>query len=222
MVKFYNNIEDEEKLLAILECIKKVVDIDYEGYDTSDLLDEMNDFMESASGSLFQRDDICVYLWFSEIYDKWMEDCCCSLSVETINKSFEAALNGKHFYDVDNYLKNWDKELVEYVLEEKEDFAILNDKDDYEKLLYKYKVTVKCPSGYYQYDLDLWRSYKGVELEAAELLKDSVEIDYYKDDDGNYVDDEGNIIDVEQEAAAYAEAWLMEIDYKDADIEYYD
>ena len=221
MLKFYNNIENEEKFLAIIECIKKVDNINYEGYDTSDPLDEMNDFMESANGSLFQIDDVCVYYWFSEIYDKWMEDCCSLLSVETINKSFEAALNGKHYYDVDNYLKNWDKDLVEYVLKEKEDFAILNDKDDYKKLLNKYKVTVKCPSGYYLCDLDLWQPYNKVEQKAAELLKDSVELDYDEDDDGNFIDYEGNIIDAEQEAAGYAEAFLTEIDYKDADIEYY-
>ena len=221
MLKFYNNIENEEKFLAIIECIKKVDNINYEGYDTSDPLDEMNDFMESASGSLYHIDNFCVYLWFSEIYDKWMEDCCSSLLVETINKSFETALNGKHYYDVDNFLKNWDKNLVEYVLEEKEDFAILNDKDDYKKLLNKYKVTVKCPSGYYLCDLDLWQPYNKVEQKAAELLKDSVELDYDEDDDGNFIDYEGNIIDAEQEAAGYAEAFLTEVDYKDADIEYY-
>lgn len=220
MIKFYNNFENEEKFLAIVDCIKRIDDIDYEGYDTSDPLDEMNDFMDGVGGLLFQRYDICIYCWFSEIYDRWMYDCCSSLSVETINKSFEAALNGKHFYDVDNFLDGWDKGLVEYVLDRQEEFAILNDKDDYKKFLYKYKVTVKCPSGYFEYDLDLWRRYNDVESEAAELLKDSVEVDYC-DDDGNFIDDEGNIIDVEHEAACYAEAFLMEIDYKDVNIEYY-
>lgn len=223
--KFYNNFKNEEKFLAIVDCIKRIEDIDYEGDDTSDPLDEMNDFMDGVGGLLLQRDDICIYCWFSEIYDRWMNDCCNSLSVETINKSFEAALNGKHFYDVDNFLDGWDKDLVEYVLDRQEEFAILNDKDDYKKFLYKYEVTVKCPSGYYGCDLDLWRPYKRVEEVAAQLLKDSVELeyyeDYYEDDDGNFIDDEGNIIDVKQEAARYAEAFLMEIDYKDVNIKYY-
>ena len=214
MIKFYNNIENEEKFLAIIDCLKQVQDINYEGFDTSDPLDEMNDFMNSV-GFI---DDDGARCWFSEIYDRWMADCCSFITVETINESFKAALNGKHFYDVDNFLNGWDKDLVEYVLNEKEDFIILNDKDDYNDFLYKYEVTARCPWGYYEYDLDIWCPYKNTEAAAAELLEDSVMIDYYENDDGNYEDDFGNVIDVKEEAAAYAESWLQELNYKDISI----
>lgn len=215
MVKFYNSIENEEAFLAIVNCLKRVKDINYEGYDTSDPLDEMNDFMKSVG----LIDDIDIYYWFTCIYDRWFEGCCCELSVETINKSFKAAMSGKHFYDVGNYLDGWDKDLVEYVLKEKEDFVIINDKDDYDKFLYKYNVTVKCPSGYYRYDIDLWRPMDVVKEEAIELLEESVMIDFYENDDGEFEDEEGNIIDVKETAAMYAESFLMEVDYETVDIE---
>ena len=217
MIKFYNNLENEEKFLAIVECLKKAANIEYEGYDVSDPLDEMNDFMDSIS----LIDNLNVSFWFNEIYDRWMYDGCSSLSVETINKSFEAALDEKHFYDVGNYLDGWDKGLVEYVLNEKEDFIILNDIEDYERLRNKSSAIIKCPSGYYLYELDLWRPYKRVEEDAVELLKECVEIDYYQDDDGNFIDDEGNIIDVEQVSQGYAEAFLMEVEYEDVVVEYF-
>lgn len=216
MVKFYNNIENEETFLAVVNCLKKLK-VEYEGYDTSDTLDEMNDFMDVVSQQLL--DNINIYCWFSKIYNKWYEGCCCELSVETINKSFEAAMSGKHFYDVGNYLDGWDKDLVEYVLKEKDAFVILNDKDDYDKFLYKYNVTVECPSGYYRYDLDLWRPMDVVKEEAVELLEDSVKIDFYENDNGEYEDEEGNIIDVKENAIMYAESLLMEVDYETVEIE---
>ena len=209
MIKFYNKIENKQ-FLAIVECLKRVCDFEYEGYDTSDELDEMNDFLDSIYSC-----PTVVYCWFNEIYDRWFNDCCYNLSVEVINKSFEAALNGKHYYDAADFLKDWDKEMVEYVLTDKDDFAIINDKCDYRNFLYKYDVIIKIPSGYYMSELNLWTDYKTVEENAAELLEDTVMIDLYENDDGDYEDDEGNIIDVKEEAKAYAEGLLSGVDYKD-------
>lgn len=217
MIKFYNKIENKQ-FLAIVECLKRVCDFDYEGYDVSDELDEMNDFMDEASSNVMNGCTTTVYCWFSEIYDRWYNDCCYQLSVEVINKSFEAALNGKHYYDAADFLKDWDKEMVEYVLKYKDDFAIINDKLDYRHFLYKYDVIVQIPSGYFMGELDLWTNYKTVEENAAELLEDTVMIDFYENDDGDYVDDEGNIIDVKETAKAYAEAFLAGVDYKDCNI----
>lgn len=217
MIKFYNKIENKE-FLAIVECLKRVCDFNYEGYDTSDEIDEMNDFMDSISSNVMNGCTTTVYCWFREIYDRWYEECCSTLSPEVINKSFEAALNGKHYYDAADFLEDWDKEMVEYVLNDKEDFAIINDKFDYRNFLYKYDVTVQIPSGYYISELNLWATHKTVEENAAALLKDTVMINFYENDDGDYVDDEGNVIDVEEEAKAYAEVFLSGIDYKACDI----
>lgn len=214
MIKFYNKIENKQ-FLTIVECLKRVCDFNYEGYDTSDEIDEMNDFLDSISSNVMNGCTTTVYCWFSEIYDRWYNDCCDNLSVEVINKSFEAALNGKHYYDAADFLKDWDKEMVEYVLTDKDDFAIINDKCDYRNFLYKYDVTVQITSGYFMCELNLWTDYKTVEENAAELLEDTVMIDLYENDDGDYIDDEGNIIDVEETAKAYAEAFLSGIDYKD-------
>lgn len=214
MIKFYNKIENKE-FLAIVECLKRVCDFNYEGYDTSDELDEMNDFMDSISSNVLDGCPLVVYTWFNEIYERWYNDCCCELSTEVINKSFEAALNGKHYYDAADFLKDWDKEMIEYVLNYKDDFAIINDKCDYRNFLYKYDVIVQIPSGYYMSELDLWTDYKTVEENAAELLEDSVIIEFGENDDGDYIDDDGNVIDVKEEAKAYAEAFLAGIDYKD-------
>ena len=148
-------------------------------------------------------------------YAEWYNDCCSTLSVEVINKSFEAALSGKHYYDAADFIKDWDKEMVEYVLTDKDDFAIINDKFDYRNFLYKYDVIIQIPSGYFMSELDLWTDYKTVEENAAELLEDTVMIDFYENDDGDYVDDEGNIIDVEETAKAYAAAFLSGVDFKD-------
>ena len=220
MIKFFNNVEKDEKFMAIVNNLKKVADIEYEGYDVSDSLDEKNDFMDEVGS--FDKDE--VNSWFSEIYDRWMCGCCDDLSVETINKSFEAALNGKRYYDAIGILdkEGWDKGLVEYVLNKKDDFAIINDKDDYEKFLYKYKVIAKCPAGYYIDDIDLWRSAEVVEEDVAESMEDCVMNDFYENEDGDYIDDEGNVIDVKEMAEAYAEGWLEGIDYESVDIEYYD
>lgn len=212
MIKFYNKIENKQ-FLAIVECLKTVCDFDYEGYDTSDSLDKMNDFLDSISSKVESGCTSVVYGWFREIYDRWYNDCCDQLSVEVINKSFEAALNGKHYYDAADFLKDFDKEMVEYVLDDQDDFAIINDKFDYRKFLYKYDVTVQIPSGYYMSELDLWTDYKTVEENAAKLLKDTVMVDFYENDDGDYVDGEGNVIDVEEEAKAYAKVFLSRIDY---------
>ena len=179
MIKFYNKIENKQ-FLAIVECLKRVCDFNYEGYDTSDELDEMNDFLDSISSNVMNGCPTVVYCWFNEIYNRWYNDCCYQLSVEAINKSFEAALNGKHYYDAADFLKDWDKEMVEYVLKDKDDFAIINDKCDYRNFLYKYDVIVQIPSGYYMSELDLWSNYKTVEESAAELLEDSVMIDFYE------------------------------------------
>lgn len=214
MIKFYNKIENKQ-FLSIIECLKRVCDINYEGYDTSDELDEMNDFFDSVSSNVLHGCTSVVYNWFNEMYDRWFEGCCSELSVEVINKSFEAALNGKHYYDAGDFLKDWDKEMVEYVLDEQGDFAIINDKFDYRNFIYKYDVTIQITSGYFMEELDLWTNYKTVEENAAELLEDSVRIDFDENDDGDYEDYEGNIIDVEEEAKAYAEAFLAGIDYKD-------
>lgn len=214
MIKFYNKIENKQ-FLAIVECLKRVCDFNYEGYDTSDEIDEMNDFFDSVSSNVMNGCTSVVYDWFNEIYDRWFEGCCSELSVEVINKSFEAALSGKHYYDAGDFLKYWDKEMVEYVLDEQGDFAIINDKFDYRNFLYRYDVIVQIPSGYYMSELNLWTNYKTVEANAAELLEDSVMIDFYENDDGDYEDDEGNIIDVKEEAKAYAEVFLDGIDYKD-------
>lgn len=214
MIKFYNEIENKQ-FLAIVECLKRVCDFNYEGYDTSDEIDEMNDFMDEASPNVMNGCPTVVYDWFNEIYDRWYNYSCEQLSVEVINKSFEAALNGKHYYDAADFLKDWDKEMVEYVLTDKDDFAIINDKCDYINFLYRYDVTIQIPSGYYMCELDLWSNYKTVEENAAELLEDTVMIDFYENDDGDYIDDEGNVIDVEETAKAYAEAFLSGIDYKD-------
>lgn len=213
MIKFYNKIENKE-FLSIVECLKRVCDFNYEGYDTSDELYEMNDFMDSISSNVMNGCTSVVYDWFSEIYDRWYNDCCDQLSPEVINKSFEAALNGKHYYDAADFLKDWDKEMVEYVLKDQDDFAIINDKCDYRNFLYKYDVIVKIPSGYFMSELNLWTNYKAVEESAAELLEDTVMINFYENDDGDYVDDEGNVIDVKEEAKAYAEEFLSGIDYK--------
>lgn len=43
MIKF-NKIENKE-FLAIVECLKRICDFNYEGYDTSDEINEMNDFL---------------------------------------------------------------------------------------------------------------------------------------------------------------------------------
>lgn len=218
MIKFYNKIENKQ-FLAIVECLKRVCDFNYEGYDVSDRLDEMNDFMDSISSNVKNGCTSVVYDWFKEIYNRWFNDCCDQLSVEVINKSFEAALSGKHYYDAADFLKDWDKEMVEYVLKDKDDFAIINDKFDYRNFLYKYDVIVQIPYGYYMSELNLWTNYKTVEENAAELLEDNVMIDFYENDDGDYVDDEGNIIDVEETAKVYAEAFLSGIDYdKDCNI----
>ena len=214
MIKFYNKIENKQ-FLAIVECLKRVCDINYEGYDTSDEIDEMNDFFDSVSSNVMNGCSTVVYNWFNEIYDRWFKECCCELSAEVINKSFEAALNGKHYYDAADFLKDWDKEMVEYVLNDQGDFAIINDKCEYRNFLYKYDVTIQIPSGYFMCELDLWTNYKTVEENAAELLEDTVMIDFYENDDGDYVDDDGNVVDIKQEAKAYAEAYLSEIDYKD-------
>lgn len=218
MVRFFNNLENEEKFMAIVNNLKKVKDIEYEGFDTSDPLDEMNDFLESVGCF-----DDAVSCWYDEIFDRWMFDCCNSLSVETINKSFEAAFNGKHYYDAIGILdtKGWDKGLVEYVLNEKGDFAIINDKDDYKDLLYKYEVTVKCPNGYYTDDVDLWRPYSLVEEDVTDCMEECVVIDFCENENGEHIDDEGNVIDVKEEAAAYAESWLSELNYEDTNIDYY-
>lgn len=218
MIKFYNNIENE-MFLAIVECLKKVADIDYKGFETDDPFDEMNDFMESIP----LLENLNAYCWFDQIYDKWMYNAY-SLSAETIKKSFEDALNGKHFYDVDNYLDGWDKDLVEYVLNEKEEFVILNDKYDYEDFLNKYRVIIKCPCSNYQYyRLDLWEKCENVLEKAKELLIDSVSFqeNYYINDDDEYEDEDGNIIDIEKEVTWYAESWLENIDFDEVDIEYY-
>lgn len=214
MIKFYNKIENKQ-FLAIVECLKRVCDFNYEGYDTSDEIDEMNDFMDSISPNVMNGCTKTVYCWFNEIYDRWFEGCCSELSIEVINKSFEAALNGKHHYDAADFLKDWDKEMVEYVLNDQDDFAIINDKFDYRNFLYKYDVIIQIPSGYFMSELDLWTNYKTVEANAAELLEDSVIIDFNENDDGEYIDDEGNVIDVEEEAKAYAEEFLAGVDYKD-------
>lgn len=208
MIKFYNKIENKQ-FLAIVECLKRVCDFEYEGYDTSDELDEMNDFLDSISSNVMNSCPTVVYCWFNEMYDRWYNGC---LSVEVINKSFEAALNGKHYYDAADFIKDWDKEMVEYVLKDKDDFAIINDKCDYRNFLYKYDVIVQIPSGYYMSELNLWTDYKTVEEIAAELLEDSVMIDFCENDDGDYVDDDGNVIDVKEEAKAYAEEFLSGID----------
>ena len=214
MIKFYNKIENKE-FLAIVECLKRVCDFNYEGYDTSDEIDEMNDFMDSISSNVMNSCTTTVYAWFNEIYDRWYNDCCCELSPEVINKSFEAALNGKHYYDAADFLKDWDKEMVEYVLNDKDDFAIINDRCDYRNFIYKYDVIVQIPSGYFMSELNLWTDYKTVEENAAELLEDSVIIEFYENDDGDYIDDDGNVIDVKEEAKVYAEEFLAGIDYKD-------
>lgn len=214
MIKFCNKIENKQ-FLAIVECLKRVCDFNYEGYDTSDELDEMNDFLDSISSNVMNGCTTTVYAWFNEIYDRWYNDCCDQLSAEVIKKSFEAALNGKHYYDAADFLKDWDKEMVEYVLNDQDDFAIINHKYDYRNFLYKYDVIVQIPSGYYMSELNLWTDYKTVEENAAELLEDSVMIEFYENDDGDYVDDEGNVIDVKEEAKAYAEEFLGGIDYKD-------
>lgn len=214
MIKFYNKIENKE-FLAIVECLNRVCDFNYEGYDTSDEIDEMNDFMDSISSNVINGCTTTVYCWFNEIYDRWFEGCCSELSAEVINKSFEAALNGKHYYDAADFLKDWDKEMVEYVLNDQEDFAIINDKFDYRNFLYRYDVIIQIPSGYYMSELNLWTDYKTVEENAAELLEDSVMIDFCENDDGEYIDDDGNVIDVEEEAKAYAEAFLAGVDCKD-------
>ena len=214
MIKFYNKIENKE-FLAIVECLKRVCDFNYEGYDTSDEIDEMNDFMDSISSNVMNGCTTTVYAWFNEIYDRWYNDCCCELSPEVINKSFEAALNGKHYYDAADFLKDWDKEMVEYVLNDKDDFAIINDRCDYRNFIYKYDVIVQIPSGYFMSELNLWTDYKTVEENAAELLEDSVIIEFYENDDGDYIDDDGNVIDVKEEAKVYAEEFLAGIDYKD-------
>lgn len=214
MIKFYNKIENKE-FLAIVECLKRVCDFNYEGYDTSDELDEMNDFMDSISSNVMNGCTTTVYAWFNEIYDRWYNDCCSTLSAEVINKSFEAALNGKHYYDAADFLKDWDKEMVEYVLNEQDDFAIINDKCDYRNFLYKYDVIIQIPSGYYMSELNLWTDYKTVEENAAELLEDTVIIDLGENDDGDYIDDDGNVIDVKEETKAYAEAFLAGVDCKD-------
>ena len=217
MIRFYNKIENKQ-FLAIVECLKRVCDFEYEGYDTSDEIDEMNDFLDSISSNVMNDCPTVIYCWFSEIYDRWYYDCCDNLSVEVINKSFEAALSGKHYYDAADFLKDWDKEMVEYVLTDKDDFAIINDKFDYRNFLYKYDVTLQIPSGYFMSELNLWTDHKTVEENAAELLEDTVIIDFYENDDGDYVDDDGNIVDVKETAKAYAEAFLSGIDYKDCDI----
>ena len=214
MIKFYNKIENKQ-FLAIVECLKRVCDFNYEGYDTSDELDEMNDFLDSISSNVMNGCTTTVCAWFNEIYDRWYNDCCSTLSAEVINKSFEAALNGKHYYDAADFLKDWDKEMVEYVLNYEYEFAIINDKYDYRNFLYKYDVIVQIPSGYFMSELDLWTDYKTVEENAAELLEDSVIIEFGENDDGDYIDDDGNVIDVKEEAKAYAEAFLAGIDYKD-------
>lgn len=213
MIKFYNKIENKQ-FLAIVDCLKTVCEFEYEGYDTSDELDEMNDFMDSIRSNAINGCTTVVHCWFNEIYNRWYNDCCSQLSVEVINKSFEAALNGKHYYDAADFLKDWDKEIVEYVLKDQDDFAIINDKCDYRNFLYKYDVIVQIPSGYYMSELNLWTDYKTVEENAAELLEDNVMIDFYENDDGDYVDDEGNVIDVKEEAKAYAEEFLSGIYYK--------
>lgn len=214
MIKFYNKIENKQ-FLAIVECLKRVCDFNYEGYDTSDEIDEMNDFMDSISSKVMNGCTSVVYDWFSEIYDRWYNDCCDQLSVEVINKSFEAALNGKHYYDAADFLKDWDKEMVEYVLNDQDDFAIINDKFDYRNFLYKYDVIIQIPSGYYISELNLWTDYKTVEENAAELLEDTVIIEFGENDDGDYIDDDGNVIDVKEEAKAYAEGFLAGVDCKD-------
>lgn len=222
MIRFFNNIEDEEKFMAIVNCLKKIADINYDGYDTSDPLDEMNDFLDNVP-LYYDHVADSLYLWFQEIYDRWMGDCCSELSVEAINKSFEAAFNGKHYYDAIGILdaKGWDKDLVEYVLNEKADFVIINDKDDYEKFLYKYRVMAKCPDGYYMDDIDLWRPAEIVKDDVADSMKNTVMNDNYENDDGEYEDEDGNAINVEEEAARYAEEWLAGLDYEEVSIEYY-
>ena len=214
MIKFYNKIENKQ-FLAIVECLKRVCDFNYEGYDTSDELDEMNDFLDSISPNVLHCCPTIIYCWFNEIYDRWYNDCCDCLSVEVINKSFEAALNGKHYYDAGDFLKDWDKDMVEYVLNDQEDFAIINNKCEYRNFLYRYDVIIQIQSGYFMSELNLWTNYKTVEANAAELLEDTVMIEFNENDDGDYEDDEGNVIDVEEEAKAYAEAFLSGIDYKD-------
>ena len=176
MIKFYNKIENKQ-FLAIVECLNRVCDFNYEGYDTSDEIDEMNDFLDSISSNVINCCTTTVYCWFSEIYDRWYNDCCSTLSVEVINKSFEAALSGKHYYDAADFIKDWDKEMVEYVLTDKDDFAIINDKFDYRNFLYKYDVIIQIPSGYFMSELDLWTDYKTVEENAAELLEERLEKD---------------------------------------------
>ena len=208
MIKFYNKIENKQ-FLAIIECLKRVCEFEYKGYDTSDELDEMNDFMDSISSNA-----TVVHCWFNEIYRRWFKDCCCELSAEVINKSFEAALNGKHYYDAADFLKDWDKEMVEYVLKDQDDFTIINDKFDYRNFLYKYDVIVQIPSGYFMSELDLWTDYKTAEENAAKLLEDSVMIELYENDDGDFIDDEGNVIDVKEAAKAYAKVFLSGIDYR--------
>lgn len=222
MIRFFNNIKNEEKFMAIVNCIKKIVDFNYEGYDVSDPLDEMNDFMDSVP---LHYDHVAdsLHLWFREIYDRWMGGRFSELSVEAINKSFEAAFNGKHYYDAINILdaKCWDKDLVEYVLTKKADFIILSDKDDYEKFLYKYSVMVKCPNGYHMDNIDLWRPAELIKDDVADSMKNCVINDCCENDDGEYEDYEGNAINVEEEAARYAEEWLAELDYEEVNIEYY-
>lgn len=218
MIKFYNKIENKQ-FLAIVECLKRVCDFDYEGYDTSDELDEMNDFLDSISSDILHCCSRVVYAWFNEIYERWYNGDCFDCSyVEVINKSFEAALNGKHYYDAADFLKDWDKYMVEYVLNDQDDFVIINNKCEYRNFLYKYDVIVQIPSGYYMSELDLWTNYKTVKANAAELLEDTVMIDRYENDDGDFTDDEGNVIDVKEEAKAYAEEFLAEIDFKDCTI----
>lgn len=219
MIRFFNNLKDEEKFMAIVNCVQKAKNINYDGYDTSDPLDEMNDFMDEVG--VFDKDE--VNSWFSEIYDRWMDSCCSELSVEAINKSFEAAFNGKHYYDAIGILdeEDWDKGLVEYVLKEKDDFAIINDKDDYENFYNKYNVTVECPDGYYISSISLWQPYKYIKSDVADCMKNSVINDCYENDDGEYEDYDGNAINVEEEAVVYAEEWLAELDYEEVNIEYY-
>lgn len=233
MVKFFNNLENEEKFMAIVNNLKKVEDINYEGYDTSDPLDEMNNFMDVVDGLLCndRNVDINIYCWFSRIYKSWMYGCCDDLSVETINKSFEAAQNGKHFYDAAGFLDNygWDKNLVEYVLAKKEDFIILSDKDDYKMFYNKYDVTVECLDGYYTSNISLWQPYKYVESDVADCMEncavnDLCENGFEENKYGDWEDEDGNVIRLEDEATAYAKSWLSELDYEYVNItvdEYY-